>query len=226
MTRVTILMGPPRRAKLGYFWKPHKSTQSSPRPSFHIPFGAPEDTATTMASAPRLPGTNNASGANKQPPGGPLVSALDAAAAPQGTKKGEYVTDDHVLDVTALATKFDTHVDVSKPRASRGLTTDEAERRLRKYGPNTLTPPKVKPQWLKYLIKLSDPFLVMLNLCGVLSIIVWATNTAIMINLYLGIVLFPVAFGTAFLTWYQVSLVDTVSHMACHQWIAFESSQH
>ena len=123
---------------------------------------------------------------------------------PAKEKAGDYVTDDHVLTLEEIATKFGTDVNADQPKKSRGLTTAEAAARLLKYGPNALTPPKLVPQWLKYLIKLSNPLLLMLIGCGILSVATWGYAPAVWINLWLGLILFPVAFGTAFMTWLQV----------------------
>ncbi len=115
--------------------------------------------------------------------GKPAGDAPEAPAAPAAPKAGDYVTDDHILSLTDLAAKFTTDVNPDEPKKSRGLTAPEAAARLAKYGPNALTPPPVIPQWLKFLIKLSNPFLVMLNAAGALSVICYGIQPDPSINL-------------------------------------------
>ncbi len=142
-----------------------------------------------------------------------MASAPKDAAAPAPAaehakvepKKGDYVTDDHILSLTELAAKFSTDVNEENPKKSKGLSNAEAAARLLKYGPNALTPPPIVPQWIKFLIKLSNPLLLMLIGCGALSFITYGLDTSYDINLWLGIILIIVAVGTAFMAWYSVS---------------------
>ena len=145
-----------------------------------------------MASAPCVKG----------PAGGNAPAANDSATA-KGSN-GASVTDDHLLTLPELAAKFETHVDFEQPKRSRGLSTVEATARLVKYGRNALTPPKTVPQWIKYLIKLSNPLLLMIIGSGILSLITYGVDTSVSINLWLGWILCPVAFGTAVMTGSQV----------------------
>jgi hypothetical protein len=99
-----------------------------------------------MATAPALPGLGKTA-----PPSHASSASVSAngTGTVTGVKSSEYVTDDHLLSLEVLGTKFTTHVDVTKPKASRGLSTVEAASRLARYGPNALTPPPVVPLWLK-----------------------------------------------------------------------------
>ena len=100
-----------------------------------------------------------------------------------GYKPGSYETDDHVLSVGDLARKFSTELHETEPKKSRGLSPREAAARLALYGPNALTPPKVVPLWIKFFIKLGNPFLCMLNGAGILSIVCYGLDTSIPTNL-------------------------------------------
>ena len=134
----------------------------------------------------------------------PKDGTVAASSGDKTAKRNDYITDDHVLDFMSLATKYETHIDTDAPKKSRGLTKVEAAARLLKYGPNALTPAKVMPQWLKLIYTLINPLLLMLYACGVLSIIAYFLDTAVEINLWLGIILIVVALSTGFMAWHSV----------------------
>jgi sodium/potassium-transporting ATPase subunit alpha len=62
------------------------------------------------------------------------------------------------LTPEALATKFNTSINIAKPAESKGLTAEEAAKRLIENGANVLTPPKKKGGLRKYLESLSSLF--------------------------------------------------------------------
>ncbi len=132
-----------------------------------------------MATAPAL---------SAPPPGPKTGPPTHASSASVGgttgiTASSEYTTDDHLISVEDLAAKFSTSLHSGKPRESKGLSNVEAAARLARDGPNALTPPPVVPLWLKFLIKLANPFLVMLNCAGVLSVICYLLDTTQPMNL-------------------------------------------
>jgi Cation transporter/ATPase, N-terminus len=59
----------------------------------------------------------------------------------------------HLLSIPEVAAKLGTSLDGEAPNKSRGLTEVEAKERLAKYGPNQLSPPKQRPLWLQFLLK-------------------------------------------------------------------------
>jgi len=125
----------------------------------------------------------------------------------------EYITDDHVLDLQALAAKYETGLNLEDIRKSPGLTTQQAKERVAKYGPNALTPPKKVPEWVKFMIHLGNPLLLLLDAAGVLSIITYAIEPAgNEIDLWLGVILFGVVLLTAsmsYLTERQTSAITS-----------------
>jgi hypothetical protein len=125
-------------------------------------------------------------------------------ASNHGPKRGDYVSSDHLYDLPGLAAAFETSVNVAEPKKSRGLTAAEAAARLARDGPNVLTPPKKVPEWIKFVRQLVNPFMVLLQAAGALSIATFIVDSNIVINLWLGLILFGVAFGTAGMTWWQV----------------------
>ncbi|KAL7564603.1 hypothetical protein ACA910_017945 [Epithemia clementina (nom. ined.)] len=86
-------------------------------------------------------------------------------------------------------------IDTSNLERSRGLTAEEASRRLNVYGKNVLTPPPKTPEWLRFLQQFNNLFLILLIICAVLSLISYALFDDIN-NLYVGIVLLVVVFLT------------------------------
>ena len=61
--------------------------------------------------------------------------------------------DEHLLSVAELAKKHNTSLNVDAPNQSKGITTAEAEKRLKEFGLNQMSPPKGIPDWLKFLLK-------------------------------------------------------------------------
>lgn len=50
----------------------------------------------------------------------------------------------------------------------------QATKRLEENGPNKLTPPKDKPEWLKYLLQYTNPLLFLLIIAGILTFVAYA----------------------------------------------------
>jgi sodium/potassium-transporting ATPase subunit alpha len=117
---------------------------------------------------------------------------------------GQYVTEDHILDLAGLATKYSTSINLSEAKQSVGLTTADAKTRLARDGPNALSPPKKDPEWLKFLRHLLNPFLLMMVAAGVLSVITYGVDTSQDINLWLGIILWVIVVFTAFMGYWKV----------------------
>jgi len=86
----------------------------------------------------------------------------------------------------------------------QGLAVHEAARRLARDGRNVLTPPKQRPEWLKFLIKFSDPFMILLEVAAVLCFIGYALDSAAgLSNLILGFVLLGIVTFTCALAYFQ-----------------------
>lgn len=101
-------------------------------------------------------------------------------------------SDIHWVSLEEFARRVGSEVDLRDPKRSQGLATDEARSRLRCDGPNSLSPPTQQPEWVKFLLHFTNTFMIMLNAAGVLSVVAWAFDRSIMLNLWLGIVLFVV----------------------------------
>lgn len=120
--------------------------------------------------------------------------------------KRDMVLDHHKISAEELCRRFYTHPD-------NGLSHRKAKENLVEYGPNSLTPPKSTPEWIKFVK----------NLVGGFAMLLWAASSLCLIaygmqwyqigdwpaadNLYLGIVLGGVVVLTAMFTYYQVQSI-------------------
>lgn len=110
----------------------------------------------------------------------------------------------------------ESNIDLHSLDSSYGLTTAEAANRLNLYGRNALTPPPRTPEWKRFLEQFTNVFLILLNMCAILSFVAFALNGDIM-NVYLGVVLMVVVFLTAFLQFHEegkaLQVMDSFSKM-------------
>jgi sodium/potassium-transporting ATPase subunit alpha len=98
-----------------------------------------------------------------------------------------------------------------------GLTAQEAEARLSRFGLNRLSPPpRVSPLRL-FIRQFQNFFAALLIVSGILSCVAYGIDTAVPVNLYLGIVLFVVVLGTGIMSFWQEyktsSLMDMFVNM-------------
>ena len=71
------------------------------------------------------------------------------------------------VDEVAAALRTDT---------TRGLASEEAARRLEKFGPNELTSKPPVPRWKKFLLQFKDPLVYLLLAATVISVIAWCVE--------------------------------------------------
>lgn len=71
------------------------------------------------------------------------------------------------VDEVAAALRTDT---------TRGLASEEAARRLEKFGPNELTSKPPVPRWKKFLLQFKDPLVYLLLAATVISFIAWCVE--------------------------------------------------
>lgn len=126
--------------------------------------------------------------------GNGALSSSTAAAKAKDTPQEPYMELQEISKVYA-----DSHINVGNIEASRGLSSKDAAERLDLYGRNVLTPPPKIPEWKRLLLQFTNMFLLLLNGCGVLSVIAYFL-TKDQINLYLAIVLFVVVFLTGYVS--------------------------
>lgn len=96
-------------------------------------------------------------------------------------------------------------IHVTDVEQSEGLSSSEAAIRLAHYGRNILTPPPKMPEWKRFLLQFQSMFMILLNICAVLSIIAFALQSDHQdkTNLYLAIVLFLVVFLTCYMQFHE-----------------------
>ncbi|KAJ3068509.1 hypothetical protein HDU98_008343 [Podochytrium sp. JEL0797] len=114
--------------------------------------------------------------------------------------------DDHLLSFQELTQRHNTSFDPAKPMQSKGLTDDDAAKRLLENGPNILSPPKKKSAFLLYLECLANIFNLLLVFCGIAEFIVYGIDPVDngIITIYIGIIVIAVAFMNAFIEFWQL----------------------
>jgi len=112
---------------------------------------------------------------------------------------------EHLEDISVVAERYKTGINLAKPAESKGLDSSIADQRLHENGPNILTPPKKKSALVRYLESLASLFNLLLIFAGILEYVLlgidFKDNFA---NTYLGAILIFVAFANAFIEFYQV----------------------
>ena len=59
---------------------------------------------------------------------------------------------------------------------ARGLSSEEAQRRLEQYGPNQLQSKPPVPKWRKFLVQFANPLVLLLLVATVISVIAWVVE--------------------------------------------------
>ncbi|KAF7298406.1 Cation-ATPase-N domain-containing protein [Mycena kentingensis (nom. inval.)] len=118
---------------------------------------------------------------------------------------------EHTIPLRELGSALSTSINVKDPGSSEGLTADEAAARLKRDGPNILTPPKKRSPLRQYIDRLLTMFNVLLIVAGVLEYALLGIDFhANFANTYLGAILIAVAFLNAFIDWYQTQKSEAI----------------
>ena len=135
---------------------------------------------------------------------------IEAGSSPSGvdnaTKQMVLSIDEAYMKLEEIASKnSESKINFSDVEKSYGLTSSKAEELLTIHGKNELTPPPKMPEWKRFLLQFKNLFMVLLNSCGVLSVIAFIlqTDKGDKTNLYLAIVLFAVVFMTCYLQFHE-----------------------
>lgn len=123
------------------------------------------------------------------------INGDTAAAASDDKHTGEYTLTEHRLDPPALEKAMKTDFNV-------GLTSQEAQMRLARDGPNALTPPPRPNLCMRFMHHLVGGFSSLLWIGSILCFVVYGIDGTIE-NLTLGIVLAVVVTLTAIFAFYQ-----------------------
>jgi len=81
----------------------------------------------------------------------------------------EYDAHEHMLTLQELADSLSTSLNFDDLTASKGLTAAFASERLASEGHNRLTPPKEKPEIVKFLEEFGNLFMVLLMVAGLFT---------------------------------------------------------
>eukprot|EP01039_Chlorochromonas_danica_P011217 gene11217-12511_t len=117
---------------------------------------------------------------------------------------------EHLYSLEAITEKFHTAIDFHAIEKSPGLTSDMAEKLLKEYGPNVLTPPPKVPLWLLFLMQFASALMVLLEITALLCIILYIVSPSVQDNLYLGVLLFAVVIVTCYETYSQEAKSDSL----------------
>lgn len=131
----------------------------------------------------------------------PLVTSSGGAENKQQQTSPHEITE-HRLSQTELQQLYSVNI-------FTGLTESEAQHRLQVNGPNSLTPPKRTPWWLKFLHHIVGGFAILLWVGSVLCFIVYILEGGVA-NITLGIVLAAVVMITGIFSFYQEYKSDSI----------------
>lgn len=101
-------------------------------------------------------------------------------------------------------------LEISERNLTEGMTTEEGDRRIKKYGENKLTERVKTPWYMKLWHELTTFFSLMLWVGGILCFVAYGLDSSDKSNMYLGIVLFVVVFATGIITFFQNAKSDSI----------------
>ncbi|KAH6576032.1 hypothetical protein BASA60_004692 [Batrachochytrium salamandrivorans] len=135
-----------------------------------------------------------------------LLRGVVVARRADENKQEQHVdVNEHLLSLEEVEKKYTVSVDAVKPTVSKGLSPEEATKRLEQYGPNQLSPPKKRHPFLRFLDHLLGLFNLMLLVSGIAAYILLAIDpVGNKQNIYVGAILIGVAFMNAGIEFYQV----------------------
>jgi sodium/potassium-transporting ATPase subunit alpha len=119
----------------------------------------------------------------------------DSGSSPSGNGVHDPI-DEHRLSVEDVFIKYGSD-------HARGMSKEAVEEYHRIHGLNSLSPPKTPSLLIQYAKHLANVFNLLLMLSGVLSFVLYASDSSDNSNLYLGFILPAIGFMNAFLTFYQ-----------------------
>ena len=106
--------------------------------------------------------------------------------------------------------EFYKRLDITERNLEQGMTTAEAEEKLKIHGDNSLSERKKTPWYLKLFHELTTFFSLMLWIGGILCFVAYGLDKSDKSNMYLGIVLFIVVLTTGIITFFQNAKSDSI----------------
>ncbi|VDN52657.1 unnamed protein product, partial [Dracunculus medinensis] len=111
---------------------------------------------------------------------------------------------EHRLTIKELAEQFpESNINVDDPPSSKGLSNDEADRRLLRDGSNVLAPPAEISNVKLFLRQFLNLFWILLIGAAILSLMTYFLDTKIVINLYTAIVLILIVLIMCVVTFFE-----------------------
>lgn len=122
----------------------------------------------------------------------------------------ELETVDHMIDLGRLCEKYNTN-------ATTGLTNERAEHILERDGPNAISPPKVTPEYIRFLKCMCGGFAALLWSCALLCFILYAIDTEDEGTQWFGVIIVGICTISGLFAYYQESknskVMDSFSKM-------------
>ena len=121
------------------------------------------------------------------------------------------IQQEHIMDIEDLAKQLETTIKENPmDTVYQGISDQEAEARLKKYGPNALSERKTLPWFVKLLLCMTGLFNYVLFVGSAISFVAYGiqTNHEDKSNMYLGIILILLVIMTGSLSYYISSKSD------------------
>ncbi|KAF9009504.1 aminophospholipid-transporting P-type ATPase [Cyathus striatus] len=129
----------------------------------------------------------------------------------QGSNVSNVDIQEHRLPLESILDALKTSFDYKDAGQSYGLTHEEASERLKRDGPNVLTPPKKKSALRKFMDRLLTMFNILLIVAGILEYVLLGIDfKGNFQNTYLGGILIAVAFINASIDFYQIQKSEAI----------------
>lgn len=94
-------------------------------------------------------------------------------------ERRKYDVDEHLMTVEQVAEKYGLALNPANLQASGGLTAEQVAQAKARFGPNALTPPAEKPEWLKFLLQFTNPLMVLLIIAGGLLFMAYGIQVSV-----------------------------------------------
>ncbi|EGF81882.1 hypothetical protein BATDEDRAFT_9944, partial [Batrachochytrium dendrobatidis JAM81] len=118
---------------------------------------------------------------------------------------------DHLLSFEQLLSKYKTKANAKNPRASEGLTNEDAALRINDLGANKSTSPKRVPLHVKFMECLTSLFNILLFFSGAVYLVLYAINpTNNFESVWIGCTLIAVAFIYAGIEFYELQKISAI----------------
>jgi len=169
--------------------------------------GAIGDRSTSYMAATKAPASQAPAPVAQAPKKSASKSSLKKKSSKTDLSQEKIDIDEQKLEVSAVCAKYKTNLET-------GLSSTEAEKRLKENGPNELTPPKETPWYVVLLGEMVGGFATLLWIASIMCFVAYGIESSAgnppVDNLALGIVLAMVVIITGFFSFFQTQKSSNV----------------